>query len=94
MDFGLVSLEGTSSGTRQGQGVGDVLLILDVDLEVISFEGTSTRVNMGSRQGQEVGGDVGTYCCVCKKSPQSVVGQTPTGREHFNTQAICTSMFN
>ena len=46
---------------------------------------------MGSRQGQEAGGDVRTYCCVCKKSPQSVVGQTPTGREHFNTQAICTS---
>ena len=32
-------------------------MILDLDLGVISFEGTSTRVNMGSRQGQEVGGD-------------------------------------
>ena len=31
---------------------------------------------------------MGTYCCVCKKSPQSVVGQTLRGREHFNTQAI------
>ena len=69
MDFGLVCLEGTSSGNRQGKREGHVFVILDVDLEVISFEGTSTRVSMGSRQGQEAGGDVGTYCCVCKKSP-------------------------
>ena len=31
VDLGLVSLEGTSTGNRQGEGVGDVLVILDVD---------------------------------------------------------------
>ena len=51
VDLGVISLEGTSSGTRQGQGVGDVLVILYLDLEVVSFEGTSSRVNMDSRPG-------------------------------------------
>ena len=32
------------------------------------------------------------HIAVCAKNPpQSVVGQTLRGREHFNTQAICTS---
>ena len=48
LEVGLAisSLEGISTGTRQGGGVGDVLVILDLDLEVISLEGTSTRCGL------------------------------------------------
>ena len=45
---------------------------------------------MGGRQGQEE--ETWGHIAVCAKNPpQSVVGQTPTGRDNFNTQAICTS---